>query len=64
VQNAENLVLPSVPDIKDDDSIHLYDTHSYSDSEDSTHGIEQVVQPYEEPTPELQYIPKWAQSTV
>jgi hypothetical protein len=43
VQHAETLMLPSVPDIRDD-SIHS----------DSVHGNEQVVQPDKEPTSKLQ----------
>jgi hypothetical protein len=54
VQHADTLVLPSVPDIRDDDSIHSDATYSDSDSEDYEHGVEQVVHPDEEPTPELQ----------
>jgi hypothetical protein len=50
VQHADTLVLPSVPDIRDDDSIHSDATYSDSDSEDFVHGVEQVVQPDEEPS--------------
>jgi hypothetical protein len=64
VQHADTLVLPSVPDIRDDDSIHSDATYSDSDSKDFVHGVEKVVQPDEEPTPELQQMPKWAQSTL
>ena len=45
VQHAKTLVLPSVPDIKDDDSTHLDATYSDIDSEDFVHAYAQVVQP-------------------
>jgi hypothetical protein len=64
MQHPETLVLPLVPDIRDDDSIHSDATYSDLDSEDSIYGFEQVVQPYEEPAPELQHMPKWEQSTL
>jgi hypothetical protein len=64
VKHAETLVLPSVPNIRDDDSIHSDDTYSDTDSEDFVHANEQVVQPNEETALELQQIPKWAQSTL
>jgi hypothetical protein len=62
VQHADILVFPSVPNIRDDDSIHS--TATYSDSKDFVHGDEQVVQPNEETTSKLQQMPKWAQSTL
>jgi hypothetical protein len=64
VQHAETLVLPSVPDIGDDDSTHLDATYSDMGSEDYVHADEKVVQPNEESTLELQKITKWAQSTL
>jgi hypothetical protein len=64
VQYAKTLVLPSVPDIKDDDSTHSNATYSDTDSEDYLHVDEKVVHPNEEPMSELQQIPKWAQSTL
>jgi hypothetical protein len=45
------LVLPSIPDIKDDDSIHSDAT--YSDSEDFVHGDQHVVQLDEESASKL-----------
>jgi hypothetical protein len=57
-------VLPSVPDIRDDDSTHSDATYSDTNLEDSVHADEQVVQPNEEPTSKLQQMPKWAQSTL
>jgi hypothetical protein len=64
VQHAETLVLPSVPDIRDDDSTHSDATYSNTDSKDFVHAYERVVQPNEEPMSELQQMPKWAQSTL
>jgi hypothetical protein len=64
VQHAETLVLPSVPDIRDDDSTHSDATYSDTDSKDFVHADEQVVHPNEEPASELQQMPKWAQSTL
>jgi hypothetical protein len=43
MQHAETLVLPSVPDIKDDDSTHSDATYSYKYSEYSIHANEHVV---------------------
>jgi hypothetical protein len=60
VQHAETLVLPSIPDIKDDYSTHSDATYL----EDSVHADEQVVQPNENIMLELQQMPKWAQSTL
>jgi hypothetical protein len=60
VQHTMNLVLPLVPNIIDDDSIHSNATYLELHSEGSIHGVEQVVQPDEEPTPNLQQMPKWA----
>jgi hypothetical protein len=60
VQHVETLVLPSVLDIKYDDSTHSDATYPDTDSEDSVHEYEKVVQPNEEPSLELQKIPKWA----
>jgi hypothetical protein len=60
VQHAETLVLPSVLDIRDDDSTHSDATYSDIDSEGVVHADEQVVQPNEEPTSELRQMPKWA----
>jgi len=57
-------LLPLVLDISDDDSIHSIDTYSNYDLEDFVHVFEQVVQPDEESSLELQRIPKWAQSTL
>jgi hypothetical protein len=48
MQHPYIVMLSSVPDIKDDDSIHSDATYSDSDSEDSIHGFDHVVQPYEE----------------
>jgi hypothetical protein len=53
VQHVVTLVLPSVPDIRDD-SIHS----------DSVHGNEQVVQPDKKPTPKLQHMSKREQFTL
>jgi hypothetical protein len=64
LQHANTLVLPSVPDIIDDDAIHSDATYLESDSKDYVHGVEKVLQPNEELAPELQQIPKWAQSTL
>jgi hypothetical protein len=64
MQHAESLVLPSVPNIRDDDSRHSDATYSDTDLEDSVHADAQVVQPNEEPSSELHKIPKWAQSTL
>jgi hypothetical protein len=64
VHHAEILVLPSVPDIIDDDSTHLDATYLDTDSEDFVHADEQVVQPNEDATLQLQQMPKWAQSTL
>jgi hypothetical protein len=50
VQHEETLVIPSVPDIRDDYSTHLATTYSDTDLEDSIHVDEQVVQPNEETT--------------
>jgi hypothetical protein len=63
-KHAETLVLPLVPDIRDDDSTHLDATYSDTDSEDYVHADEQVVQPNEEATSEIQHMPKWGQSTL
>jgi hypothetical protein len=63
-QHADTLVLPSVADIRDDDSIHSDATYSNSYSKDFVHGVEQVVQSDDEPTLELQQLPKWAKSTL
>jgi hypothetical protein len=57
-------MLPSILDIRDDDSICSYATYLDSYSEDFVHGVEQVVQPDEDPVLELQQMPKWAQSTL
>jgi hypothetical protein len=46
-------VLPLVPDINDDDSMHSNDTYSDSYLEDFVHGFEKVVQPDEESSLEL-----------
>jgi len=64
LKHVETLVLPSVPNIRDDDSTLSYATYSDTNSKDSVHADEKVVQPNEEPTSELQQIPKWAQSTL
>ena len=50
VQHAKTLVLPSVPDIKDDDSTHLDATYLDIYSKYFVHENEKVVQPNEEPT--------------
>ena len=47
VKHAETLVLPSVPDIRDDDSTHSDATYSDIDSNDFVHANEQLVQPNE-----------------
>jgi hypothetical protein len=57
-------VLPSVPNIRDDDSTHSNATYSDTDSKDFVYANEKVVQPNEEPTSELHQMPKWAQSTL
>jgi hypothetical protein len=64
VQHAETHVLPSVPDIRDDDSTHSDATYSYTYLENYLHVDEKVLQPNEELALELQQMPKWAQSTV
>jgi hypothetical protein len=46
-------VLPLVPDISDDDSMHSNATYSNSYLEDFVHVFEEVVQPDEEPSLEL-----------
>jgi hypothetical protein len=53
VQHADTLVLPSVPDIIDDDSIHSDATYLDIDSEDYVHAEEKVVHPNEELASEL-----------
>ena len=60
----KRLMLPSVPDIRDDDSTHSNATYSDKNSEDFVHADEKVVQPNEDPTSKLQQIPKWEQSTL
>jgi hypothetical protein len=64
VQHVETLLLPSAPDIRDNDSIHSDATSSDSNSKDFVHGVELVAQLYEELAQELQYIPKREQSTL
>jgi hypothetical protein len=64
VQHAETLVLPSVLDIKDDDSTHSNATYSNTGLEDYVHVDEKVVNPNEEVASELQQISKWAHSTL
>jgi hypothetical protein len=53
MQHAYTLVLPSVSYIRDD-SIHL----------DYVHGNKKVVHPKKKPTPNLQQMPKKAQTTL
>jgi hypothetical protein len=53
VKRVETLVLPSVPNIRDDDSTNSDATYSDIDLEDFVHADEQVVKPNEEPTLEL-----------
>jgi hypothetical protein len=57
-------VLTSVIDIRDDDSACSNATYSDTDSEDSVHANEKLVQPNEETMLELQRMSMWEQSTL
>jgi hypothetical protein len=64
LQHVYNLVLTSVIDIRDDDSACSNATYSDTDSEDSVHANEKLVQPNEETMLELQRMSMWEQSTL